>query len=161
MNGSACNCKVRICLTLAKHALSNITASVQQCLTSKPAALSALRCVTNSTSQRASIKVREQGRSSGAVCNQFIVKNEQEIVDNQLIDSCLLLFQLASFYGFRPKNVRFCIGERMFLVWKLYVFGTETVEGRLQGRDFDRRQKKISSFSEFYAKTVCALKSYL
>ena len=56
--------------------LSNITASVQQCLTSKPAALSALRCVTNSTSQRASIKVREQGRSSEAVCNQLIVKNE-------------------------------------------------------------------------------------
>ena len=44
-----------------------------------------------------------------------------------LIRSC---FRTASFYGFRPKNVRFWFGNRMFLVRRTYGFGTETVKGR-------------------------------
>ena len=36
--------------------------------------------------------------------------------------------QTNPFYVFRPKNVRFWFGNRMFLVRKPYVFGTKNIE---------------------------------
>ena len=43
--------------------------------------------------------------------------------------------QTASFYSFRPKTVRSPSQNRMFLVRKPYVFGTENVKGRLLETD--------------------------
>ena len=45
------------------------------------------------------------------------------------------MFRVVSFYGFRPKTVRFWFGNRMFLVRKPYGFGTENVKGRLPETD--------------------------
>ena len=47
----------------------------------------------------------------------------------------ILPMQTASFYGFRPKTVRSPSQNRMFLVRKPYVFGTENVKGRLLETD--------------------------
>ena len=41
-----------------------------------------------------------------------------------------LPMQTASFYGFRPKNIRSPSQNRTFLVRKPYGFGTENVKGR-------------------------------
>ena len=46
-----------------------------------------------------------------------------------------LPMQTASFYGFRPKTVRFWFGNRTVLVRRTYGFGTENVKGRLLETD--------------------------
>ena len=43
----------------------------------------------------------------------------------------ILPLQRTYFYGFRPKNVRFCIGGRTVLGRRTYGFGTETVKRSL------------------------------
>ena len=57
----------------------------------------------------------------------------------------ILPLQRAYFYGFRPKNVRFCIGGRTVLGRRTYGFGTETVKRSLLHAEIPSAREGFSS----------------